>query len=59
MLKWQKENSIPVDKARGMKPEELEGKIVTGIFAEEKRPEYVEEYYRLVARVKEKNSDNV
>jgi 2-oxoglutarate ferredoxin oxidoreductase subunit beta len=56
MLKWQKENSISVEKAREMKPEELEGKIVTGIFVEEKQPEYVEDYYRLVARVKGKNS---
>ena len=56
MLKWQKENSIPVEKAREMKAEELQGKIVTGIFAEEDRSEYVEDYYRLIGKVKEKRS---
>jgi len=56
MLKWQKENSVPVEKTGGMKPEELEGKIITGIFVEEKRPEYVEDYYRLIAKVKGKIS---
>jgi 2-oxoglutarate ferredoxin oxidoreductase subunit beta len=56
MLKWQKENSIPVEKAREMKPEELEGKIVTGIFTEEDRSEYVEDYYRLIAKVEEKKA---
>ena len=55
MLKWQKENSIAVEKAKEMKPEELEGKIVTGVFVEEKGPEYVEDYYRLISRVQGKN----
>lgn len=54
MLKHQKENSIPIEKARDMKPEELSGKIVTGVFVEEKEPEYVEDYYRMIAKVKEK-----
>jgi 2-oxoglutarate ferredoxin oxidoreductase subunit beta len=56
MLKWQKENSVSVERAREMKPEELEGKIITGIFVEEEKPEYVEDYYRLMARVKGRNS---
>ncbi len=56
MLKWQKENSIASEKAQGMKPEELEGKIVTGVFIEENQPEYVEDYYRLIAKVRAKSS---
>jgi 2-oxoglutarate/2-oxoacid ferredoxin oxidoreductase subunit beta len=39
LLKWQRDNSVPVEKARKMKPEEIKGKIVTGIFIEEKRKE--------------------
>ncbi|HSR12456.1 MAG TPA: 2-oxoacid:ferredoxin oxidoreductase subunit beta [Thermodesulfobacteriota bacterium] len=54
MLKRQKESSIPVEKARGMKPEELEGKIVTGVLVREERPEYGEEYRALIARVQGK-----
>jgi 2-oxoglutarate ferredoxin oxidoreductase subunit beta len=57
MLKWQKQNSIAVEKAREMKPEELEGKIVTGIFVEKRRPEYVEDYYRLIARLRKKQEN--
>lgn len=57
MLKWQKENAVPIEKARGMNPEELEGKIITGIFVREKRPEYVEDYYRLIAKVQEKQEN--
>jgi len=56
MLKHQKENSIPVEKAKDMKPEDLTGKIVTGVFVEENRPEYVEDYYRLIGKVKGKRS---
>lgn len=58
MLKWQKENSIPIEKAKEMKPEELEGKIITGIFVEEERSEYVEDYYRLISRIQEKNQSS-
>jgi len=53
MLKWQRDNSIPVEKAEKLSREELRGKIVTGIFVEEKRAEYVNEYYALMDRLKE------
>jgi len=52
MLMWQKENAIPLAKAQNMKPEELEGKIITGIFKDEKRKEYTMAYAELVNRVK-------
>ena len=52
MLKWQRENAIPIERAQTMRPEDLEGKIVTGIFVEEQKPEYVEDYYRLIASVR-------
>jgi len=53
LLKWQRDNSVPVEKAREMKPEEIKDKIVTGIFVEEKRKEYVSEYYKIIPRLKE------
>ena len=49
MLKWQKKNAVPVEKAKTMTPEELADKIVTGIFVEEIRGEYVNDYCQSVS----------
>ena len=40
MMKWQKDNSIPVGKARELGEAELEGKIVTGVLVDRERPTY-------------------
>ena len=50
MMKWLKRHSIPREKARGMGPEELEDKLVTGIFVEKDAPEYVHEYQKIRTR---------
>ncbi|RTZ93753.1 MAG: 2-oxoacid:ferredoxin oxidoreductase subunit beta, partial [Deltaproteobacteria bacterium] len=52
MLKWQRDNSIPVDKAAKMSPEELEGKIITGILVDKELPVYEEEYEKVRERAK-------
>ncbi len=52
MLRWYKENSIPVETARKMPARETEGKIITGILHNVERPEFCEAYYKLIARVK-------
>jgi len=49
MMKWQKDNAIPVEKAREKSDAELEGKIVTGVLVDRERPNYHEQYYRLVS----------
>ena len=51
MMKWQKENSIPVEKAKDMPEEELEGKLVVGVLRDKEAVEYSEEYSRLVDAV--------
>jgi len=51
MLLWQKENSVDVAKAAKMSPEELEGKIVTGVLHHERRPEYAARYQELIRRL--------
>ncbi len=51
MLQFFKENSIPLTKAKTMKPEELEGKIVIGEFVEVEKPGYVTEYAKLQKRL--------
>lgn len=51
MMKWQKENSIPIEKAKDMPEEELEGKLVVGVLRDKEAVEYSEEYSRLVDAV--------
>jgi 2-oxoglutarate ferredoxin oxidoreductase subunit beta len=53
MILAQKENSLPVAKAAKMTPEELEGKIVTGILVDIERPECREEYQKLIERFRD------
>ncbi len=48
MLKKQKVDSIPVLKAEKLLPAELAEKIVTGIFVDEEKPEFREEYQKII-----------
>ena len=50
MLRWQKENSIPIEKAASMPKEELEDKIVTGVFIDRIKPEFSAEYEKVRQR---------
>jgi 2-oxoglutarate ferredoxin oxidoreductase subunit beta len=52
MLKWQKENSVSLKKAKNLSPEELKGKIITGIFVEDQKDEYVKSYQRVIEKSK-------
>jgi len=54
MLKAQCENSISVEESRKMKPEELEDKIITGVFVNKDIPEFCEEYDLLIERAQKK-----
>ena len=49
MLKWQRDNAVPVLKARAMSAEELKGKIVYGELSRCERPEYTKEYDKIIA----------
>jgi len=51
MLKWQRENSIHVEKAEKLTPEELKGKIVTGVLSHVNYPEYTAEYEKIIEKV--------
>lgn len=51
MLEWQKKNSIDIKKARDLDPEQLKGKIITGIFAERDDSEYTARYDQLIKSV--------
>ncbi len=47
MMKWQRDNSITVEKAKELGEAELKGKIVIGVLVNKERPTYHEEYKRL------------
>jgi len=47
-----KEESIPIEQARKMRPEDLRNKIIVGEFKVELRPTFEEEYYNMVKRIR-------
>jgi 2-oxoglutarate ferredoxin oxidoreductase subunit beta len=53
MMKWQRDNSVTVQRTKRMKPEELEGKIITGVLVDKELPIYQDEYDKVKERAKE------
>jgi 2-oxoglutarate ferredoxin oxidoreductase subunit beta len=53
MIHLLKEITIPITEAVELRPEELEGKVLTGEFVREERPEFVRSYLELVRRTRE------
>lgn len=51
MIEWQKNNAVAVAKAETMTPEDLKGKIITGIFVDREEPEFIEKYDQLVRKL--------
>ncbi len=52
MMKRLKDIAVPVAAAAKMTPEQLEGKVLTGILHKEERPEYTEQYAQVISRAK-------
>jgi 2-oxoglutarate ferredoxin oxidoreductase subunit beta len=50
MIQWIRDHGVPVTRAKELPPEELEGKFVTGELHVAERPEYTEEYRRLIEK---------
>ncbi len=48
MMKLMDEQSIPVEKARTMTEEELEGRIVTGLLVDKDREDYYTKYKKII-----------
>jgi 2-oxoglutarate ferredoxin oxidoreductase subunit beta len=48
MMTRHKENCVPVKAAQVMSPEQLQGKVITGVLHKEERPEYCDEYARII-----------
>ena len=51
MMKWMRDNCISVDRAKKAKGEELQNKIIIGIFVDKEAPELTSEYQKLIKRV--------
>jgi 2-oxoglutarate ferredoxin oxidoreductase subunit beta len=51
MMNHLKEIAVPVKAAEKMTPDQLKGKVLTGVLHQETRPEYTEEYGKMVAAV--------
>jgi 2-oxoglutarate ferredoxin oxidoreductase subunit beta len=49
MLYWQRDNTVNVKAAAKMKPEQLKGKLLTGVLADHDYPEFTELYDNLIA----------
>jgi len=54
MEKIEKEGTVSVKQAGTMSPQELEGKLLRGIIHRSDRPEYLDEYNKLIERVQKK-----
>lgn len=48
MLEWQRDNAVPVAAAEQMSEEELVGKFTVGKLFAQARPEYTENYQKLI-----------
>jgi len=53
MMEWQRDHSVPVEKAKTMKPEVLKDKIITGVIVDRELPVYQKEYEKIIRRAKE------
>jgi len=51
-MMWIKESTIDVKRAAKMTPEELQGKLITGILADVEKPEYTAMYQQLIERLR-------
>jgi len=52
MMKRLKEMAVPIAAAGKMTAEQLEGKVLTGILYQEDKPEYTEQYAKVIERAK-------
>lgn len=53
MMEWQRDHTLPVEKALKMKPEELKDKILIGVLVDKELPVYQDEYDKIRERAKE------
>ena len=52
MMKWLRDHSVPVEKAKQMTGEALEGLLTIGVLTDSEKPSYVEKYQMVRERAK-------
>jgi 2-oxoglutarate/2-oxoacid ferredoxin oxidoreductase subunit beta len=52
MMNRLKDVAVPVKAAEKMTPEQLEGKIITGVLHKVEKPDYTSEYAKVIERAK-------
>ncbi len=57
MIKWLKDSAVTTTKAAKMSEEEMDGKFTIGEFKDTEAPEYVEEYDKLIERLKGEDNE--
>jgi 2-oxoglutarate ferredoxin oxidoreductase subunit beta len=51
MIEWMKTHAVNVKAAEKKTPEELEDKFITGVLWQDDRPEYCDQYEKLIERL--------
>ena len=54
LMEWIRENTVPVKKFAEMTEEERKGKVRTGIIEDIEKPEFTQEYQKLVDSLRKK-----
>lgn len=57
MLKWMKSHAMPVKAAKALSPEKLEGKFLTGVLCDIEKPEFCDEYEKIIQRFQKEERD--
>jgi 2-oxoglutarate ferredoxin oxidoreductase subunit beta len=57
MLKWMKSHAMPIKAAKSLPPEKLEGKFLTGVLWDIEKPEFCEEYEKIIQRFQKEERD--
>jgi 2-oxoglutarate ferredoxin oxidoreductase subunit beta len=48
MMNNLKDTAVSIKAAENMSPEQLQGKVITGVLYKENKPEYVAEYQKII-----------
>ncbi|MBL7067285.1 MAG: 2-oxoacid:ferredoxin oxidoreductase subunit beta [Candidatus Marinimicrobia bacterium] len=55
MIMFQKKNSVGIERAQKMSEEELQGKIITGVFVDKEQNNYLQRYKEVIDKAKQIN----
>ena len=58
MMKWQRDNTVTIEQASKMKPEELKGKLILGLLHHAQYPEFSYKYTELIRKLAEEREAN-